>query len=106
MIKGLYFYSMQKGQNLFTSKNSRSSHESRVCHIWYGQVASVLSLLFQMHQLKIKAMTQSIVSTGNKFFDQFPIYHIKMLLADFDANLAGEDIFKLTVWNNHICLHI
>jgi hypothetical protein len=32
-------------------------------------------------------------------FDQFPRYHMKILLGDFNANIGREDIFKPIVGN-------
>jgi hypothetical protein len=31
-------------------------------------------------------------------FDQFPKYHMKILLGDFNAKVGREDIFKLDRW--------
>jgi hypothetical protein len=36
-------------------------------------------------------------------FDKFLKYHMKILLADFNAKVGREDIFKLTIGND--CLH-
>jgi exonuclease III len=35
-------------------------------------------------------------------FDQFPKYHIKILLGDFSANVGREDIFKPTIGNESL----
>jgi hypothetical protein len=35
-------------------------------------------------------------------FDQFPKYHMKTLLGDFDAKLGREDIFKPTIGNESL----
>jgi hypothetical protein len=34
-----------------------------------------------------------------QLFDNFPWYHIKILLGDFNAELEGEDIFAPTIGN-------
>jgi hypothetical protein len=36
-------------------------------------------------------------------FDKFPIYHVKILLGDFNAKVGREDIFKPTI--GHEILH-
>jgi hypothetical protein len=35
-------------------------------------------------------------------FDQFPKYHMKILLGDFNAKVRREDIFKLTIGNESL----
>ena len=35
-------------------------------------------------------------------FDHFPKYHRKILLADFNAKLGREGIFKPTIWNDSL----
>jgi hypothetical protein len=35
-------------------------------------------------------------------FDQFPKYHMKILLRDFDAKVGREDIFKPTIGNESL----
>jgi hypothetical protein len=35
-------------------------------------------------------------------FDKFPKYHIKILLADFNAKVGREDIFKPTIGNERL----
>ena len=35
-------------------------------------------------------------------FDHFPIYHMKILLVDFNAKLGREDIFKPTIGNESL----
>ena len=46
-----------------------------------------------MRQLVIKML---------KVFDNFPKYHMKSLLGDFNANLGTDDIFKPTVGNESL----
>jgi len=35
-------------------------------------------------------------------FYQFPKYHMKILLGDFNANIGTEDTFKIIIWNNSL----
>jgi hypothetical protein len=35
-------------------------------------------------------------------FNQFPKYHMKILLGDFDAKVGREDIFKMTIGNESL----
>jgi hypothetical protein len=35
-------------------------------------------------------------------FDQFPRYHMKILLGDFNAKVGTEDIFKLIIGNESL----
>jgi len=35
-------------------------------------------------------------------FDQFPKYHMKILLGDVNAKVEGEDIFKPTIENENL----
>jgi hypothetical protein len=35
-------------------------------------------------------------------FDQFPRYHMKIFLGDFNAKVGREDIFKLTIGNESL----
>jgi hypothetical protein len=37
-----------------------------------------------------------------QIFDQFPRYHIKILLGDFNAKVGREDIFKLIISNESV----
>jgi endonuclease/exonuclease/phosphatase family metal-dependent hydrolase len=37
-----------------------------------------------------------------RVFDKFPKYHMKILLGDFNAKVAREDIFKPTIWNESL----
>jgi hypothetical protein len=35
-------------------------------------------------------------------FDQYPKYHMKILLGDFNAKVGKEHIFKPTIWNESL----
>jgi hypothetical protein len=35
-------------------------------------------------------------------FDQFPMYHMKILLGDFNAKVGRGDIFKPIIGNEHL----
>ena len=35
-------------------------------------------------------------------FEHFPRYHMKSLLGDFNVNVGGENIFKLTIGNESL----
>ena len=35
-------------------------------------------------------------------FDNFPMYHIKIILGDFNAKVGRENIFKLTIGNESL----
>jgi hypothetical protein len=35
-------------------------------------------------------------------FDKFPIYHMQILLGDFNAKVGREDIFKPIIWNESL----
>ena len=35
-------------------------------------------------------------------FEHFPKYHMKIILGDFNAKVGGENIFKLTIWNESL----
>jgi hypothetical protein len=35
-------------------------------------------------------------------FDEFPKYHMKILLGDFNAKVGREDIFKPTIGNESL----
>jgi hypothetical protein len=37
-----------------------------------------------------------------RVFDKFPIYHMKILLGDFNAKVGREDIFKPTIGNESL----
>jgi hypothetical protein len=37
-----------------------------------------------------------------RLFDQFPKYHTKILLLDFNTKVDKEDIFKLTIGNESL----
>jgi hypothetical protein len=37
-----------------------------------------------------------------RVFDNFPKYHMKILLGDFNAKVGREDIFKLTIGNESL----
>jgi hypothetical protein len=38
----------------------------------------------------------------NHVFDKFPIYHMTILLGEFNAKVGREDIFKPTIWNESL----
>jgi endonuclease/exonuclease/phosphatase family metal-dependent hydrolase len=38
----------------------------------------------------------------SKYFAQFPKYHVKILLGDFNAKAGREDIFKRTTGNESL----
>ena len=42
---------------------------------------------------------ESFYEELEQVFDNFPKYHMKILLGDFNANMGRKDIFKLTVGN-------
>jgi hypothetical protein len=51
-----------------------------------------------MHQARRKVMIQdSFYYDLGQFFDNFPKQRTKILLADFNAKLGREDIFKPTI---------
>jgi exonuclease III len=35
-------------------------------------------------------------------FEEFPKYHIRILVGDFNTKLGREDIFKTTIWNESL----
>jgi hypothetical protein len=48
-----------------------------------------------MSQLRIKIMTKdSFYEELEQVFDQFPRYHMKILLGDFSVKVGREDMFK------------
>jgi hypothetical protein len=51
---------------------------------------------------KIYDMEDSFYEELEHAFDKFPKYHMKILLADFNANVGWEDIFKPTLWNESL----
>jgi exonuclease III len=51
---------------------------------------------------KIYDMKDSFYKELEQVFDQFPKYHTKILLGDFDAKISREDIFKPTIWNKSL----
>jgi hypothetical protein len=42
----------------------------------------------------------SLYEELEQVFDQFPRYHMKILLGDFDAKVGRENIFKLIIGND------
>jgi hypothetical protein len=53
-----------------------------------------------MPQLTIKMMLwDSFYEELEQVFDQFPRYHMKILMGDFNAKAGREDIFKLIIGN-------
>jgi exonuclease III len=44
---------------------------------------------------KVDVMKDSFYEELEQVFDQFPRYHMKILLGDFNAKVEREDIFKL-----------
>jgi hypothetical protein len=44
----------------------------------------------------------SFIRNYSTFFYNFPKYHIKILLGDFNAKLGKEDIFKPTIRNSNL----
>jgi hypothetical protein len=51
---------------------------------------------------KIDDKKDSFCEELEYIFDNFPKYHMKILLRDFNAKVGGEDIFKLTIWNENL----
>ena len=56
------------------------------------------------HHLRRKVMksTNSFYKEFEQVSDHFPMYHMKILLRDFNAKLGREDIFKLTIGNESL----
>jgi hypothetical protein len=50
-------------------------------------------------EVKSDKSTGSFYEEFEQVSDHFPMYHTKILLCDFNANLGREDIFKLTTGN-------
>jgi hypothetical protein len=46
--------------------------------------------------------TDSFYEGFEQVSDHFPMYHVKILLRDFNAKLGREDIFKLTIWKESL----
>jgi len=61
------------------------------CHIQYSKVGGVI-LLFLMYM----HANDSFYEEPEHVFEQFPKYHIKTVLGDFNAK-TGRDIFKPTI---------
>jgi hypothetical protein len=67
-------------------------------------------LLFHIIVLNIHATKENKIDyVKNSFneelkcvFDKFPKYHMKMLLADFNAKVGREDIFKPAIANESL----
>jgi exonuclease III len=51
---------------------------------------------------KIDDMKSSFYKELECVFDEFPKYHTKILLGDFNATVGREDIFKPTIWNDNL----
>jgi hypothetical protein len=54
-----------------------------------------------VHQLRINTK-DSFYEELEGVFDQFPKYHMKILLGDFYAKVGREDIFKPTIGNESL----
>jgi hypothetical protein len=52
-----------------------------------------------MPKQKIKLMMWTASTRNWNVSDKFPKYHMKIFLADFNAKVGREDIFKLTIGN-------
>jgi hypothetical protein len=55
-----------------------------------------------MHQVRRKAMIQEAVFMRKLFKNNFPKYHTKILLGDFNAKVGRENIFKPTIGNESL----
>jgi hypothetical protein len=51
---------------------------------------------------KIDDMKDRFYEELEYVFDQFPKYHMKLLLGNFNAKVGGEDIFKPTIENESL----
>jgi hypothetical protein len=47
-------------------------------------------------------ITDSFYEELEQVFDQFPRYHMKILLGDFNAKVGREDIFKPIIGNESL----
>jgi hypothetical protein len=47
-------------------------------------------------------MKDSFYEKLESLFDEFPKYHMKILLGDFNAKVGREDIFKPTIGNESL----
>jgi hypothetical protein len=57
----------------------------------------------RMPQLRIKILTKdSFYKELEQVFDQFPRYHMKIMLGDFIAKVGREDIFKPIIGNESL----
>ena len=48
---------------------------------------------------KCKDSKDSVYEESEQVFDDFPKYHMKMLLGEFNAKVRRENIFKTTIGN-------
>jgi len=56
-----------------------------------------------MHQVRIKVMIQKTVLRGiGAGFYNFPKYHMKILLGEFNEKVGRENIFKPTIGNESL----
>jgi hypothetical protein len=51
---------------------------------------------------KDDALKDSFHEELEQVFDQFPRYHMKILLGDFNAKIGREDIFKAIIGNESL----
>jgi hypothetical protein len=47
-------------------------------------------------------MKDSFYEELERVFDKLPVYHMKILLGDFNVKVGREDIFKLTIGNERL----
>ena len=56
-----------------------------------------------MHQVRISDDSKdSFYEELEQVFDHFPLYHMKILLGDFNAKVGREKIFKSTIGNESL----
>jgi hypothetical protein len=51
---------------------------------------------------KDDVIKESFYEELEQVFDQFPRYHLKILLGDFNAKVGREDIFKPVIGNENL----
>jgi hypothetical protein len=58
--------------------------------------------VMNVHEDKTDDTKDSSYKEPERVLDQFPKYHIKILLGDFNANAGREDILKPRTWNESL----
>ena len=93
------FFTYERTVPAVSLVSDRMSYGIRLSGLWYDII------ILNMHAVtedKSDGMNDSFYEEISWVFSEFPNYHMKNLLEDFNVNVGTENIFKCTIGNDRL----